>query len=304
MPLPRKYSPHILSLRSSDQPADSGVIPSIADQKTYGTRILQVPVPHNEMDNDASEAQRKAIIEPILAFLEEHRHAIPHTEKPVTPALKITAIGHDCYVYTSYGSVEGQPYPANGMYLLTKDGAVIFDTPWDTTQFQPLLDSIRIRHNTKALMCIATHSHDDRSAGLNYFRKQDIATWSTALTYDLCSRNNKPKASYTFSGDTVFQAGGRSFRVFWPGAGHTADNIVAWLPEEHILYGGCFIKSTDARDLGNLEDADLHSWPAAVKKVLLECPEPSVVIPGHLGWEDQQALQHTLQLLRKHRNKH
>lgn len=33
----------------------------------------------------------------------------------------------------------------------------MFDTPWDTTQFQPLLDSIKFKHNMNVLMCIATH---------------------------------------------------------------------------------------------------------------------------------------------------
>ena len=43
------------------------------------------------------------------------------------------------------------------MNLFTNNGLVMFDTPWDTPQFQPLLDNIKFNHNMNVLMCIATH---------------------------------------------------------------------------------------------------------------------------------------------------
>lgn len=55
------------------------------------------------------------------------------------------------------------------MYLVAKDGVVLFDTPWDTTQFQPLLDSIKLKHDKNVIICIATHAHEDRTGGLEYY---------------------------------------------------------------------------------------------------------------------------------------
>lgn len=63
--------------------------------------------------------------------------------------LKIESLAGDFYIYTTYNTYEDSKVPANGMYLVTRDGVVMFDTPWDTTQFQPLLDSILLRHQKR-----------------------------------------------------------------------------------------------------------------------------------------------------------
>src|SRR3954453_3187246 len=68
--------------------------------------------------------------------------------------LQISHLTGDFYIYTTYVSLNGAPFPANGMYLVTNKGVVMFDTPWDSTQFQPLLDSIRIKYNKSVIMCI------------------------------------------------------------------------------------------------------------------------------------------------------
>ncbi len=80
--------------------------------------------------------------------------------------LKFTQLSDDLYVYTNYKLFSAVQFPSNSMYLVTDDGVVLFDTPWDETQFQSLLDSIENRHNKKVTMCIATHFHDDSAAGM------------------------------------------------------------------------------------------------------------------------------------------
>ena len=67
--------------------------------------------------------------------------------------LKISHLTGNYYIYTTYNTYEGYQVPANGMYVVTNKGVVMFDTPWDTTQFQPLLDSIQLKHNKKSNCC-------------------------------------------------------------------------------------------------------------------------------------------------------
>lgn len=69
MPMPRETHPHVYSIRSSDQPADEGVLPTAAEQKRYGIRIVTAHCMHNDMDNDATPEQRKEISNYILSFL-------------------------------------------------------------------------------------------------------------------------------------------------------------------------------------------------------------------------------------------
>jgi metallo-beta-lactamase class B len=215
---------------------------------------------------------------------------------PGHPALTITHLTGDCYVYTTYGLAGGEPYPANSMYLVTDKGVVMFDVPWDSTRDQPLLDSIENRHHQRVVLCIATHFHEDRTAGLSWLSRQGISTWSSVMTKDLCRLHHEAQADNVFTKDTTFTVGNYAVRTFYPGAGHTRDNIVIWVPKARVLYGGCFVKSTQATDLGNLSDADPGAWGASIKRVMAAFPDPAFVIPGHLDGTDPQSLLHTAKL--------
>ncbi len=51
-----------------------------------------------------------------------------------TAKLKITPLTGDFYIYTTYNTYQQSQVPANGMYLVTNKGVVMFDTPWDTSK--------------------------------------------------------------------------------------------------------------------------------------------------------------------------
>jgi pimeloyl-ACP methyl ester carboxylesterase len=72
MALPRTTKPRVYSLRSSDQPADEGVLPTDADQKQYGMKIIKLPnTLHNDMDDHATNEQRAEIRKYIMEFLND-----------------------------------------------------------------------------------------------------------------------------------------------------------------------------------------------------------------------------------------
>ncbi|MCK6694199.1 MAG: subclass B1 metallo-beta-lactamase, partial [Thermoanaerobaculia bacterium] len=73
---------------------------------------------------------------------------------------------------------------------------------------------------------MATHWHSDKTAGLEYYRQQGIKTYTTVLTDELCQKNNKKRAEFLMAKDTVFRAGQYAFETYYPGEGHTADNII------------------------------------------------------------------------------
>jgi metallo-beta-lactamase class B len=191
------------------------------------------------------------------------------------------------------------------MYLLTSEGAVLFDTPWDSTQFQPLLDSIKLKHGKQVVICIATHSHEDRTGGLEFYRNQGIKTYTTRQTDLISQVKHEKRAEFLLKKDTTFKVGQYAFQTFYPGPGHAPDNIVIWVNKSKILYGGCFVKSTEASDLGNLADADVVAWPQSIKNVQQRFKYPKFVIPGHQGWSSRLSLIHTLDLIATYqRSKH
>jgi metallo-beta-lactamase class B len=218
-------------------------------------------------------------------------------------SLIISLLTGDFYVYTTYGSYKGEPVPSNSMYLVTSKGVVLFDTPWDSTQFQPLLDSIKIKHNKDVVLCISTHFHDDRTAGLEYYRLKGIKTYTTDRTDELSKARNDKRAEFLMYKDTTFTIGQHSFQTYYGGQGHTPDNIVVWFDKEKILYGGCLVKSTEAEDLGNLSDANVKEWPATIKNIRRKFGNPDYIIPGHQDWHNKESLAHTLDLIRQYEEK-
>jgi len=217
--------------------------------------------------------------------------------------LKISHLTGDFYIYTTYNTYEESKVPANGMYLVTNNGVVMFDTPWDTTQFQPLLDSIKLKHNKRVVMCFATHWHSDKTAGLEYYRQQGVKTYTTVLTDELSKRNNKKRAEFLMAKDTVFTVGQFSFETYYPGEGHTADNIIIWFKKEKILYGGCLVKGVDAENLGYLGDANVTEYASTLKKVQKKCRKPTFIIIAHSDWKNINSLKHSLMMAKELKKK-
>ena len=220
-----------------------------------------------------------------------------------TPALLISHLSGDFYVYTTYGMYKGSPVPANSMYMITSKGVVLFDTPWDSTQFQPLLDSIKMRHNKNVVLCISTHFHDDRTAGLEYYKHKGIKTFTTVKTDELSKMRGNKRAEYLMYKDTVFNVGEHSFETYYGGQGHSPDNIIIWVPDEKILYGGCLVKSAEADDLGYLGDANVKEWSTTIKNIQQRFINPSYIIPGHSDWSSNKSLIHTLDLIQQYEEK-
>lgn len=214
-------------------------------------------------------------------------------------ALKISHLTGDFYIYTTYNTYEGNRVPANGMFLVTNDGVALFDTPWDTTQFQPLLDSIKCRHQQDVVICIATHWHNDRTAGLAYYQQKGIKTYTTKLTDAWSYRNEMKRAEYLIVNDTAFSIGQYVFETFYPGPGHTEDNIVLWFEKEQILYGGCLIKGAEAENLGYLGDANIGEYASTLRNVQNKYPSPEFIIVSHHDWLNNQSLRHSIKLARK-----
>ena len=235
-----------------------------------------------------------------ITFIFSLNNIFGQTEKA---KLKISHLTSEFYIYTTYSTYEGEQVPANGMYLVTNNGIVLFDTPWDTTQFQPLLDSIKLRHNKNVELCIVTHWHSDRTEGLEYYKQKGIKTYTTVLTDEFSKKNNKKRAEFLMTKDTTFNVGQFSFEIYYPGQGHTADNIIVWFDKEKILYGGCLIKGADAENLGYLGDANIVEYENTLKNVQNKCPNPKFIIISHSDWNNINSLKHSIKLAKKLKTK-
>ena len=118
--------------------------------------------------------------------------------------LQISHLTGDFYVYKTFHDYKGTLISANALYLVTSKGVVLFDAPWDETQFQPLLDSIKAKHHKEVIMHFATHSHEDRAGGLDFYRQKGIKTYTIKLTDEILKKENKKRAEFVIPNDTTF----------------------------------------------------------------------------------------------------
>lgn len=210
-----------------------------------------------------------------------------------------THLTGNVYTMVSYGEYKGQPVPANGIYVVTGKGIVLINTPWSEDQTRQLVDTLEKRYHQKITHCIVTHFHADCTAGLDVLKSLGVKTYSTRQTLDLCKANGEKQAQYVFRKDTTFKINGVALQTYYPGEGHTKDNIVIWLPQSKVLYGGCFVKSMDATNLGYTGDGNVKAWPASLNNLRNKFPHPAYLIPGHDSWKGgMEQVEHSLQLLK------
>jgi glyoxylase-like metal-dependent hydrolase (beta-lactamase superfamily II)/peptidoglycan/xylan/chitin deacetylase (PgdA/CDA1 family) len=280
----KTYNDEVFSLQYQILPCGESLVWQSAKNNESTASTLRYPAEDGEYEN-----------EKLHDFVSNFNTTI---KKSNPSSLVLNHLTDSFYIFTTFRQVNGCQFPSNGMYLVTEDGVVLFDTPWDTTQFQPLLDSILARHNKKVVLALSTHYHDDRTAGLEFLRQKGVKTYSSKMTYDLCKQYNEKQSEFYFVNDTTFSIGSYKFETYYPGEGHTKDNIIIWFDQHKILYAGCLVKSTDNSNLGNVENANIKEWTPTLKKVMKRYPKPNFVIPGHFGWINNKGLKHTIKLLR------
>lgn len=198
--------------------------------------------------------------------------------------------------------LNGAPFPSNGLIVETADGILLIDTGWGDEQTEQLVKWVRVHLKKKIILCIGTHFHADRIGGLSLLKKLNVPVISYSLTEKLAKEHNVPAPNGILPADTTMKIGGLTVECFYPGEGHTKDNIVVWFPAQKILFGGCLVKSIEAADLGNLADANVTDYPRTIQTLMKKFPDANYVIPGHQSWSTG-ALQHTLDMANKAKGK-
>lgn len=187
--------------------------------------------------------------------------------------------------------------PANGLVAVCGSDAVMIDTPWNDAQTVSVFDAVRDSLHAKITQVIVGHSHEDCMGGLGEVIRRGALSYSCEMTKQFAARDNKPLPARTFTDTLTVRCGSTVFTLYYPGGGHTADNIVVYIPAEKVLFGGCLIKAAEAKNLGNTAEAVVSSWAASVKNVTARFPDVEIVVPGHGNHGGKELLAHTINLV-------
>ena len=222
-------------------------------------------------------------------------------ERP-TPDIEITPLAPRVHLHTTYGTLpRWGRVGANGLLVETPGGVLLVDTGWSDAQADALCDWAARKLPLPVRAAVVTHAHEDRVGGVAALRRRGIAIHAERRTAAAMAARKLPAPDVIFDGSAPIRLGAAkgpvAAEVFFPGAGHAADNVVVWLAAPRVLFGGCLVKGGDATDLGNTSDADVKSWPGALERVRARYPAAQLLVPGHGRIGGSELLGHTGKLV-------
>lgn len=217
----------------------------------------------------------------------------------ISEDLEILQLSEKVYLHRSYATVEpyGRFY-SNGLIYASEGKAMVFDTPMESEMTLDLLGWIQNELKLEVVGIVVNHHHDDCLGGLKHFHDKGIPSWSTRLTQQLAIEEEVEVPQNTFKRKKSLKVGKASVKLFFPGEAHTVDNMVAWLPDEQVLFGGCMVKSLKSGK-GNLADANVEAWPITIEKVKKKFGDAVWVIPGHGKSGGIDLLDYTIEMFSK-----
>jgi peptidoglycan/xylan/chitin deacetylase (PgdA/CDA1 family) len=224
------------------------------------------------------------------------------TETPSEPAtaVTLTRLSDTVWLHTSTRELEGVgSFPSHGLYVEHDDGGLLIDSAWGEAATVELLEQIEQEVGQRPRAAIVTDFHDDRAGGVASLEAAGIEVWSSPGIIARLSTASEPTPAHAFELQSPWSGtrAGVEFSVWFPGAGHSPENLVVWLPVQGVLFGGCLLRPYESRGLGNLEDADLDAWGPTLRAVRKRYPAATTVVPSHGDLGGPEIIDHSLALV-------
>jgi len=242
-------------------------------------------------------------------------------ETKLSDELFVSRLSDTVFVVTHYF-----PWESNSLIVRASGGEVVLiDTPYDVSATELMLDWIYRTMKPDKITAINTGFHIDNLGGNQCLREKGIDIYGSDRTCSLIDERGsrtqeqiiswlkpeqtrirdvyekmvfvKPNKTFRINDGIVLEISDLTFDVFFPGESHSPDNVVVYIKECRLLFGGCMVKALSGRDLGFTGDANLTEWPLSLKTVQEKYNNARIVIPHHGLWGDMKLIQHTVDLL-------
>ncbi len=214
----------------------------------------------------------------------------------ISEDLQLTKINDHSYIHISKVLLEnGKQFPCNGFVYMHNSEAYVFDTPANDEATEALINWLQYDQKTIIKGVLFNHFHRDCIEGMDIFKNHGIPCIASKKTASLIQEPNA--IDHVFDNYLELKLQDKTIINSFFGEAHTSDNIISYFPDENILFGGCMIKSINAKK-GNLSDANIVDWSKTVSKIKKSYPEAEIVIPGHGAYGDQNLLDYTISLFK------
>lgn len=218
----------------------------------------------------------------------------------ISDSLVIEKVQDGIWIHTSRKKLgNGYIFPGNGMIVQNNDELILIDSAWGEDHTRDLLDWIDSELKLPVTKAVVTHFHDDSMGGAPVLVERGIPFFAHPLTIQLGKNKGIPlpqPIGHLNAGDDLSIA---NVEVFYPGPGHSEDNIVVWVPHAKVIFGSCAVRTPEFPGKGNIADANIENWPNAINRVLEKYPDVKMVIPGHGNYGDASLLVHTIDLFQE-----
>src|SRR5215813_4198180 len=206
-------------------------------------------------------------------------------EKKVT----FSEIGTDLYAFTA----EGDP---NTAIIVGEDGCLVFDAQATPAMANKVIERVKTVTDKPIKYVVLSHYHAVRVLGASAYKAQAIIAseetrrlvaergqqdWDSEygrfprLFQDAQSIPGLTWPTLTFEGSMSLYLGKREVRLLQLGMGHTSGDIVAWVPDEDVMFSGDLIEYHSACYCG---DAYLREWPSTLDEI--RAFNPKAIAPG------------------------
>jgi glyoxylase-like metal-dependent hydrolase (beta-lactamase superfamily II) len=221
----------------------------------------------------------------------------PPRDTPHDPPFIARQLAKDIYLVpgdTGRGS-EGRP---NAGFIVTADGVVVVDALASPAQGEALLRTIRGVTRQPVRWLVLTHHHPDHHFGAIVFRRAGakvvahpetrvlaaeagpdalVADWTRVVGADAMRGfefADLPDRAVTRA-DTL-RLGGRTIVVAAAGGGHSAGDLLVWVPAERVLFAGDLLIEDGVTMVVDGSARGLERGLATIDSLA-----PRVVVPGH-----------------------
>ena len=214
--------------------------------------------------------------------------------------IELIKLSENAYVHVSYAEIP--PFgrvASNGLIFINGGEAFLFDSPVTDSQTKELVSWLKDSLKLKIVGFVPNHWHSDCMGGLAYLQSLHVKSYANQKTIDIARAQNLPVPTHGFTDSLRLFLDDKEIDCYYPGAAHSLDNIVVWIPSEKILFAGCMVKSLNSVDLGNTADGDLKAYPTTIDKLISKFHSARIVIPGHGKYGGFNLILHTRELLRR-----
>lgn len=208
--------------------------------------------------------------------------------------------GTAVWVHTTNYKLPGQaPISSNGLVVLGGDDVVLVDGAWGELATVALLEAVKAEVGKPVTKMVVTGFSSDRVSGVDAAEREGVEIFTHPETPTLAARRGfaVPNTSVAALKEPKSRVKIGNLEVMFPGPAHTPDNLVVYLPDTGVIYGGGLMRGAETKTLGNIEDADLTAWPEALRFIKAVYKDAKIVVPGAGKGGNISLPDHTLKLL-------